>query len=231
MKDIELELGLDQASLIAMAYLLGSDYTDGVKGIGIVNSMEIIQAFMRSPGQETATGCPVVTSHNLFYECTTQADRIMSSLQSFKKWVDNYALDVISDGKQKIESEEPAGNNSVETSVELGAEYARKRKRRSSFETPLGEDGMENDPPKCAGLREEAKLVCSRMSSFATVYCLPYFSQREFGENHKTSRSRWFLPALFPERAVCDAYLRPDVMQLYYNVNVVYYNMYLTHRI
>jgi 5'-3' exonuclease len=28
-----------------MAYLLGSDYTDGVKGIGIVNAMEILDVF------------------------------------------------------------------------------------------------------------------------------------------------------------------------------------------
>ena len=39
------ELGLDRNKLIYMALFLGSDYTEGVKGIGIVNAMEIVEAF------------------------------------------------------------------------------------------------------------------------------------------------------------------------------------------
>ena len=31
--------------MVALAMLLGGDYTDGVKGVGIVNGMEILQAF------------------------------------------------------------------------------------------------------------------------------------------------------------------------------------------
>ena len=40
MVDVESELALDRSGLIAMAQLLGSDYTDGVHGVGIVNAME-----------------------------------------------------------------------------------------------------------------------------------------------------------------------------------------------
>lgn len=40
MGDVESELALDRSGLIAMAQLLGSDYTDGVHGVGIVNAME-----------------------------------------------------------------------------------------------------------------------------------------------------------------------------------------------
>lgn len=43
--DIAQKLGLDRASLIRLAYLLGSDYTAGVRGVGVVNSMEIMEAF------------------------------------------------------------------------------------------------------------------------------------------------------------------------------------------
>ena len=43
--DIRQCLGLDQEKLITLAYLLGSDYTSGVRGVGIVNSMEILEAF------------------------------------------------------------------------------------------------------------------------------------------------------------------------------------------
>ncbi|OQR99409.1 DNA repair protein, partial [Thraustotheca clavata] len=45
MNDIGRELGLDQESMIALALLLGSDYTDGIHGVGIVNATEIVHAF------------------------------------------------------------------------------------------------------------------------------------------------------------------------------------------
>ena len=41
MDDIQRELGLDRDSLIHMALLLGSDYTEGVAGIGVVNALEV----------------------------------------------------------------------------------------------------------------------------------------------------------------------------------------------
>lgn len=46
--DIESKLGLNRDLLIRLAYLLGSDYTIGVRGVGVVNSMEILEAF---PGE------------------------------------------------------------------------------------------------------------------------------------------------------------------------------------
>ncbi|XP_065035230.1 DNA repair protein UVH3-like isoform X2 [Musa acuminata AAA Group] len=49
-KDIECELGLDRDKLIRMALLLGSDYTEGVSGIGIVNAIEVIHAFPEEDG-------------------------------------------------------------------------------------------------------------------------------------------------------------------------------------
>ena len=49
MSNIEKEMGLTRQSLIRMALFLGSDYTMGVRGIGPVNCIEIINAF---PGTE-----------------------------------------------------------------------------------------------------------------------------------------------------------------------------------
>ncbi|CAL9118255.1 unnamed protein product [Musa acuminata var. zebrina] len=49
-KDIECELGLDRDKLIRMSLLLGSDYTEGVSGIGIVNAIEVIHAFPEEDG-------------------------------------------------------------------------------------------------------------------------------------------------------------------------------------
>ncbi|XP_022989203.1 DNA repair protein UVH3 isoform X3 [Cucurbita maxima] len=50
MKDIENELGLDRNKLIRMALLLGSDYTEGISGIGIVNAVEVMNAFSEEDG-------------------------------------------------------------------------------------------------------------------------------------------------------------------------------------
>uniref|UniRef100_A0A9I9CXP7 DNA repair protein UVH3 n=1 Tax=Cucumis melo TaxID=3656 RepID=A0A9I9CXP7_CUCME len=50
MKDIENELGLNRDKLIRMALLLGSDYTEGVSGIGIVNAVEVMNAFLEEDG-------------------------------------------------------------------------------------------------------------------------------------------------------------------------------------
>ncbi|OBA19308.1 PIN domain-like protein [Metschnikowia bicuspidata var. bicuspidata NRRL YB-4993] len=44
-EDIEHKVGLDQQKLIELALLLGSDYTEGVKGIGPVLAMEILAEF------------------------------------------------------------------------------------------------------------------------------------------------------------------------------------------
>jgi DNA excision repair protein ERCC-5 len=43
--DVQRELGLSREDLVAFAYFLGSDYTEGVNGVGIVNAVEILQAF------------------------------------------------------------------------------------------------------------------------------------------------------------------------------------------
>ncbi|KAG0172954.1 DNA repair protein rad2 [Apophysomyces sp. BC1034] len=47
-QDIEREMQLDQQKLIQLAYLLGSDYTEGIPGIGPVAAMEILAEFSSS---------------------------------------------------------------------------------------------------------------------------------------------------------------------------------------
>jgi DNA excision repair protein ERCC-5 len=44
-QDAERDLALGRNAFIALAMLLGGDYTEGVKGVGIVNGMEILQEF------------------------------------------------------------------------------------------------------------------------------------------------------------------------------------------
>lgn len=45
MDQIIRDLGVEREKLIYMALFLGSDYTLGIKGVGIVNAMEIVTAF------------------------------------------------------------------------------------------------------------------------------------------------------------------------------------------
>ncbi|KAL1949520.1 hypothetical protein VTO73DRAFT_8401 [Trametes versicolor] len=49
LSDLERELGLDRDKLVRLAYLLGSDYTDGLPGVGPVVAMELLSEF---PGQD-----------------------------------------------------------------------------------------------------------------------------------------------------------------------------------
>lgn len=49
LSDLERELGLDRNTLIQLAYLLGSDYTEGLAGVGPVVAMELLREF---PGDD-----------------------------------------------------------------------------------------------------------------------------------------------------------------------------------
>jgi DNA excision repair protein ERCC-5 len=73
-------IGLGYNEKIALAMLLGGDYTEGVKGVGIVNGMEILQAFPVSEG-------------------------ILEGLQAFRTWLDGFDVDdsTITDNSKVLE--------------------------------------------------------------------------------------------------------------------------------
>ena len=50
--DLVRELGLDRGTLVRLAYLLGSDYTDGLTGVGPVVAMELVKEFPGEDGLE-----------------------------------------------------------------------------------------------------------------------------------------------------------------------------------
>lgn len=64
-EDAAKEMALDRNEMVALAMLLGGDYTSGVRGVGIVNSMEILGAF--SMTKSTRDG-----------------------LEQFRKWMDGF---------------------------------------------------------------------------------------------------------------------------------------------
>jgi len=49
-EDLQKEMKLDRRKLINLALLLGSDYTEGISGVGIVNAYEIVCAFQGEAG-------------------------------------------------------------------------------------------------------------------------------------------------------------------------------------
>jgi len=51
--DAEKEMSLGRSQMVALAMLLGGDYTSGVSGVGIVNAMEILEAFDMADGPKT----------------------------------------------------------------------------------------------------------------------------------------------------------------------------------
>lgn len=58
-------MGLGRNQMVALAMLLGGDYTEGVKGVGIVNAMEVLQAF-------------------------DVTESLQQGLQNFRKWLDGF---------------------------------------------------------------------------------------------------------------------------------------------
>ena len=64
-EDAEREMRIGRNAMIALAMMLGSDYTEGIKGVGIVNAMEILDTFDVSQD-------------------------LKGGLSSFKKWLDGF---------------------------------------------------------------------------------------------------------------------------------------------
>lgn len=63
--DAEREMKLGRNQMVALAMLLGGDYTEGIKGVGIVNAMEILETF-------------------------DVTDNLREGLIGFRKWLDGF---------------------------------------------------------------------------------------------------------------------------------------------
>lgn len=82
---IEAELALDREDLVALAYLLGSDYAHGIHGIGPVLAMEIIAEFKGGHVPPTYLLIPLHSSlpPSLLISGSTALD----TLSSFRSWL------------------------------------------------------------------------------------------------------------------------------------------------
>lgn len=83
--DAQRDLALNRNQFVALAMLLGGDYSEGVKGVGIVNGMEVLQAF----------------------DCS---DSVKEGLSKFRAWMDGFdpydALKTKSDSNEKLSAEQ-----------------------------------------------------------------------------------------------------------------------------
>ncbi len=89
------DLGLDRCRLIALAMLLGSDYTVGVTGIGIVNAMEIVNAFGIGSITPDAAGSGGGSGGGggSNSDAEAAAASIESGLVAFRKWCYSGSVD------------------------------------------------------------------------------------------------------------------------------------------
>ncbi|KAK0544506.1 DNA repair protein rad2 [Tilletia horrida] len=54
LSDLDREMGISRQKLVSLAYLLGSDYTEGLPGVGPVLAMEVLAAFFDDKAAEAA---------------------------------------------------------------------------------------------------------------------------------------------------------------------------------
>jgi DNA excision repair protein ERCC-5 len=96
--DAEKELGLKREDFIVLAYFLGSDYTEGVHGIGIVNAMEIIQAFSSS-GKKNKDDDEDEDQD----DDDDSLEKILAPLNKFKEWLNGYdfTTEIVNEMKEK----------------------------------------------------------------------------------------------------------------------------------
>jgi hypothetical protein len=81
-------MGLWREDMVAFAYFLGSDYAEGVNGVGIVNAVEIIRAFpMRAQTSDSSSSS---SSTGEARPGDDVAEGPLRGLRKFKEWLHGY---------------------------------------------------------------------------------------------------------------------------------------------
>jgi len=179
--DAKRELGLERKDFVALAYFLGSDYTDGITGVGIVNAMEIIQAFpMRSESGP------------------------IDGLKKFRKWLDGYDFKhTISEVANKLKRKT---KSATKTRLKKG-----KKSKRSKVgdldddETSTTSSSLEDEEKSEGGGGEDD----SGEEEFDGEEVVDK-KLRDFQKKHKTGRQKWSVPPIFPDEKVSEAYMMPQ---------------------
>ncbi len=130
---IQVHLGLDRRKLAELALLLGSDYTEGISGVGIVNALEIVTAF---PGLDGLRVFRNWAESQDFPDCVvSNQDSGESAFQKMKGTSTSVEKHTKLVGINKIHSCSVDGNGPIE--------YAEIASRRDSF--MRGHDAMKRN--------------------------------------------------------------------------------------
>eukprot|EP01031_Cornospumella_fuschlensis_P027510 gene27510-33229_t len=130
-KELQSEGGLGRAELVTLACFLGSDYTEGVHGVGVVNAMEILRAF-KEDGDEQS---------DIDNDAKELEGRIVKTLQRFKDWIDGYdfASELLADIDKKNSKGTGAASIRPSTQEEALITFSRKhRSGRAKWQLPNG---------------------------------------------------------------------------------------------
>lgn len=127
--ELESEGGLGRAELVTLACFLGSDYTEGVHGVGVVNAMEILSAFKERHVDGMEKGAAVAMD-----------EAVLKTLQRFKEWIDGYdfAAELLADIDKK-RNEESLSSFHPSKQEEALITFSRKhRSGRAKWQLPKG---------------------------------------------------------------------------------------------
>lgn len=181
-EDAKRELGLTRDDLIALAYFLGSDYTEGVHGVGIVNAMEIIHAFP----MKVESGGP------------------MAGLEKFRNWLKGYdfAKEILAGLEQK--RRKALGKQKSSKRVR-GKSPESKVKHHKSSKSESIDDSSSSEEDNTSGGFDDAE-------SEALDAQLTHEEEKlvSFDTKHKSGRAKWTVPESFPDPKVAQAYYHPD---------------------
>ena len=84
MVDAEATLGMNRFNFIQLAYFLGSDYTVGVKGVGLVLAVEILSEFKADGGSESE-------AESLGGDEELELDECLQPLATFRDWFKDHS--------------------------------------------------------------------------------------------------------------------------------------------
>ena len=183
-EDIRRELGLHREELVALAYFLGCDYTEGVTGVGIVNALEIVQAFpMRkqdSALEKSKSGKNEKNEKNIKNgksDCTHGDDNGSAEgsdiengpypivgLKKFKEWLEGYDFAETINSKRKI-STNVKTTATAKSKGKSGKSVSKKDKMNGDEKEEGGEEGKGDRECKDKGEDMPNKNIRRRKAS------------------------------------------------------------------
>jgi len=198
-RDVQDELGLDRKRMIHMALLLGSDYTTGIKGIGIVNAFEIVQAF-----DDLADFRKWVNEPEEIEEAAKSNGKEKGKKERKRKKLGGESEE------DEVKNEEEEEEQPVET------RWRRKRFRKKSEKvlssrSSEDRDGSEFEPE--ADVEKERKKPKTEKEHQKVDDEDPPVT-RKFKLSHCRAKKRWMVSDYFPSKQVIEAYEKPAVARL-----------------